>query len=55
MTVAPTGYLKSHHATKQEAQLQKVEQSAFVEITDSQGLSDSHPATNQQAQLQKIK
>jgi len=25
----------------------------FVEITDSQGLSDSHPATNQQAQLQK--
>jgi len=27
----------------------------FVEISDSQGLSDSHPATNQQAQLQKIK
>ena len=28
MTVVPTGYLKSHPATKQEAQLKKVEQSA---------------------------
>jgi|YNPMSStandDraft_2_1061718.scaffolds.fasta_scaffold42351_2 hypothetical protein len=27
---SPYGYLKSHHATKQEAQLQKVEQSAGV-------------------------
>jgi hypothetical protein len=30
MTVALMGYLKSHPATKQEAQLQKVEQSALV-------------------------
>jgi len=29
MTVVPTGYLKSHPAMKQEAQLKKVEQSAF--------------------------
>jgi hypothetical protein len=28
MTVVPTGYLKSHPALKQEAQLKKVEQSA---------------------------
>ena len=32
MTVAPTGYLKSHHATKQEAQLLTVEQSAYYDF-----------------------
>jgi hypothetical protein len=30
MTVVLTGYLKSHPAMKQEAQPQKVEQSAFI-------------------------
>ena len=30
MTVAPTGYLKSHPAAKQEAQLKNVEQSADI-------------------------
>ena len=30
---SPYGYLKSHYATKQEAQLQRVEQSAFLYIS----------------------
>jgi len=30
MTVVPTDYLKSHPATKQEAQLKNVEQSAYL-------------------------
>jgi len=36
MTVVLTGYLKSHPATKQEAQLKKVEQSAgtYEETSD---------------------
>jgi len=32
MTVATTGYLKSHPATKLEAQLQEVEQCAMVKV-----------------------
>jgi hypothetical protein len=32
MTVAPTGYLKSHPAKKQEAQLKKLSKSASIFI-----------------------
>jgi hypothetical protein len=32
MTAALMGYLKSHPATKQEAQLKKIEQSAYVKM-----------------------